>query len=79
MGKASADIYKEEPFPYKIRDKDDLKIYLEADERLSKVKLKIEYYDMTLKFCEEILKQISNRTYQIKNAIEWRRFTAGYG
>ena len=34
---------------------------------------------MTLKFCEEILKQISNRTYQIKNAIEWRRFTAGYG
>ena len=79
MGKASADIYKEEPFAYKIRDKDDLKIYLEADERLSKVKLKIEYYDMTLKFCEEILKQISNRTYQIKNAIEWRRFTAGYG
>ena len=35
--------------------------------------------DTMLKYLEEILKQISNRTYQIKNAIEWRRFTAGYG
>jgi hypothetical protein len=26
-----------------------------------------------------VLKQITNRTYQIKNAIEWRRFSAGYG
>jgi len=78
-GKATADIYAEEPFPYKVRDKEDLKLYLEADQKLSKTKLKIEYYDTMLKYLEEILKQVSNRTYQIKNAIEWRRFSAGYG
>tara|TARA_B100000427_G_scaffold146590_1_gene121884 strand:- start:145 stop:600 length:456 start_codon:yes stop_codon:yes gene_type:complete len=78
-GKATADMYAEEPFPYKVRDKDDLKLYLDADERLTKIKLKISYYDTMLKYLEEILRQVSNRTYQIKNAIEWRRFSAGYG
>jgi hypothetical protein len=79
MGKAETQVYIDEPFPYKVRDKEDLKLYLEADEKISKIKLKIDYYDTMLKYLEEILKQISNRTYQIKNAIEWRRFTAGYG
>ena len=79
MGKAETQVYIEEPFPYKVRDKEDLKLYLDVDEKLSKVKLKIDYYDTMLRYLEEILKQISNRTYQIKNAIEWRRFTAGYG
>ena len=62
-----------------MRDKDDLKLYLDADEKLKNLSLKREYYDMMLRYTEEILKQISNRTYQIKNAIEWRRFTSGYG
>jgi len=78
-GKATSDIYAAEPFPYKVRDKDDLKLYLDSDEKLSKTKLKIEYYDTMLKYLEEILRQVSNRTYQIKNAIEWRRFSSGYG
>jgi hypothetical protein len=79
MGKAETQVYIDEPFPYKVRDKEDLKLYLEADEKISKIRLKIDYYDTMLRYLEEILKQISNRTYQIKNAIEWRRFTAGYG
>ena len=78
-GKATAAVYEAEPFPYKVRDKDDLKLYLESDEKLSKTRLKIEYFDSMLKYLEEILRQVSNRSYQIKNAIEWRRFTSGYG
>ena len=78
-GKATADIYAAEPFPYKVRDKDDLKLYLDSDEKLSKVKLKIEYYDTMLTYLESILKVIQNRTYQIKNAIEFMRFNAGMG
>jgi hypothetical protein len=30
-----------------------------------------------LDYLESILKVIQNRTYQIKNAIEWQRFTNG--
>jgi hypothetical protein len=53
--------------------------YMDADEKLSNSTLKIEYYDTILTYIDSILKQISNRTYQIKNAIEFMRFTAGLG
>ena len=76
-GKAPAEAYAEEPFPYKIREKEALQKYMEADERLTKITLKVKYYDTTLKFLEEIIRAVSNRTYQIKNAIEWNRFQAG--
>ena len=78
-GKAPAEVYVEEPFGYKVREKDAIQRYMEADEKLSKVDLKIRYYDATLKFLEEIIRTISNRTYQIKNAIEWHKFQSGFG
>ena len=53
--------------------------YLDADEKLSGVSLKIDYYETMLEYLENILKQITNRTYQIKNAIEFMRFSAGLG
>ena len=78
-GKADPDVYVENPFPKKIRDKDTMQKYLDADEKLSQINLKIDYYETQLNYIESILKQISNRTYQIKNAIEWSKFIAGYG
>jgi hypothetical protein len=78
-GKADPDVYVENPFPKKIRDKETLQKYLDADEKLSSVCLKVEYYDTMLNYLESILKVIQNRTYQIKNAIEFIRFTAGLG
>ena len=77
-GKAPAEVYVEEPFPYKVREKDALQRHLDADEKLSKIEIKIRYYDVMLKFLEEVIKMISNRTYQIKNSIEFLKFTAGY-
>ncbi len=76
-GKAPAEVYAEEPFPYKVREKDAIQRHLEADEKLTTIDLKIRYYDTQLKFLEEIIKNVSNRTFQIKNAIEWNRFQAG--
>ena len=77
-GKASAEVYVEEPFPYKVREKDAIQRHLEADDRMNKVDMKIKYYDIMLKFLEEVIRAVSNRTYQIKNAIEWNKFQAGY-
>ena len=76
-GKADPEVYEKEPFPYKVREKDAIQRHLEADEKLTTIDLKIRYYDATLKFLEEIIKNVSNRTFQIKNAIEWNRFQAG--
>ena len=77
-GKATAEVYAEEPFPYKVREKDAIQRHLEADDKMNKVDMKIKYYDTMLKFLEEIIRNISGRTYQIKNAIEWNKFQAGF-
>jgi len=76
-GKADPEVYKEEPFPYKVRDKEGMQRHIEADEKLSEIFMKIEYYDTILKYLEEIIKMISNRTYQIKNSIDFLRFQSG--
>ena len=78
-GKADPDVYIQNPFPKKIRDKETMAKYLDADERLSGVSLKCEYYDVMLKFIEDILKMIYQRTYHVKNAIEYMRFQSGMG
>ena len=78
-GKADPDVYIEDPFPKKIRDKETMQKYLDADDRLSQSSLKVEYYDVMLSYIESILKMIANRTYQIKNAIEYMRFQSGLG
>ena len=72
------EIYEREPFPKKVRDKDALIRYMDADDRVSDANLKVEYYDVMINYTESILKQISNRTYQIKNSIEWHKFQAGF-
>ena len=77
-GKAEPEVYEEEPFPYKVREKDAIQRYLDADEKLNKLDIKIRYYDVMLKFLEDVIKVISSRTFQIKNAIEWHRFQAGF-
>ena len=78
-GKADPEVYQKDPFGKKIRDKDTMQKYLDADEKLSTSCLKIDYYDTMLVYLESILKVIQNRTYQIKNAIEFMRFNAGLG
>ena len=78
-GKADPEVFAENPFGKKIRDKDTMTKYLDADEKLSNSSLKIDYYDTMLVYLESILKVIQNRTYQIKNAIEFMRFNSGLG
>lgn len=78
-GKADPEIYVDNPFPKKIRDKDTLQKYLDADDRLSQSTLKVEYYDVMLNYLDGILKMIQNRTYQIKNSIEFMKFQSGLG
>ena len=78
-GKADPEVYVENPFPKKIRDKDTLQKYLDADEKLSDISLKIDYYETLINYLQDILKVIVNRTYQIKNAVEFMKFQSGYG
>lgn len=76
-GKADPEIYREKPFDHKVL-KPDIDKYLDADEDIIRIVSKIDYYQTMLSFIDSILKTILSRTYQIKNAIEFMKFTAGY-
>jgi hypothetical protein len=51
---------------------------MDADSDIIKSMSKLDYYQTMINYLDSILKTILNRTYQIKNAIEYMRFTAGY-
>ena len=65
-GKADPEVYEKEPFPKKVRDKDALIRYMDADERLSEANLKVEYYNVMINYLESILKQISIEHIKLK-------------
>jgi len=75
-GKADPKVYEEKPFHLKIL-KTDIDKYIDADEDIQKTSQKVVYLQTTVDFLERTLRQVSNRTYTIKNAIDWRKFTSG--
>ena len=77
-GKAPEEVYKEKgDFPLKLKTKDEERTFIEADEEFQKKKTEVEYYETVVDYLQEIVKQIGQRNFQIKNAIEWRKFEAG--
>ena len=77
-GKAPSSVYKEMPFDLKLTTKEEISMFIDADEDIRKIQYKLAYIDQTLVFLESVLKQINNRTFQIKNAIEWEKFKNGF-
>ena len=77
-GKAPSSVYKEIPFDLKLTTKEEISMFIEADEDIGKLKYKIVYIDQVIFFLDGVLRMINNRTYHIKNAIEWKKFQSGF-
>ena len=75
-GKAPAEVYALNPFDLKIL-KTDIDKYLDSDEELQRQKQKVDYLQTTVDFLDRTIRQISNRGFLIKDAIDWRKFTSG--
>ena len=73
-GKASSKVYKELPFDLKLTTKEEISMFIEADEDVQKLQYKVEYIEQVVYYLDSIMRQINSRTYHIKNAIEWKRF-----
>ena len=75
-GKASPSVYQAQPFNLKIL-RQDVDKYIRSDSEVVKLEQKITYLQTIVNYLEKTIRIISNRTFQIKNAIEWRKFTSG--
>lgn len=65
-----------EPFDLKVL-KQDISIYLDSDDDLNNIRDRIEYQKVKVQYLDQIIKSLNNRSYLLKNVIEWRRFTQG--
>ena len=57
--------------------KNEMDEFLQGDTELNTIKLKAEYLETMIYLLESILGQLKARDWQIKTAVEWKRFLAG--
>lgn len=65
-----------EPFDKRLL-RADVAMYLEADDDLIKLSDKIAFQKAKVDFLEAVLKSINGRQWNIRGAIDWRKFTSG--
>lgn len=57
--------------------KNEADSFVEADSDVVELSLKIGLQKEKVQFLESIIRTINNRSFQIKNALEWLKFTNG--
>lgn len=75
-GKASPEEYQNNPFPHKIL-KGDVHNWITVDKEIIQLEKQLEYYNIVIHNLNEILKQVHQMSFNIRNAIEYRKFTGG--
>jgi hypothetical protein len=75
-GKADAKIYATKPFDLKVL-KTDLSVYITSDEEVINAENKIGYLETVIDYIKGVIKSVDNRGFDIKHAIDWKKFEAG--
>ena len=68
--------YGWEPLPLKIL-RQDIPTYVDADQDIINKSLRIGYQESMVDYLESIIKQITNRGFQLKTIVDWERFRTG--
>lgn len=78
-GKMSQDELRElgwEPFAIRVL-RQDLDVYMDSDQDLVTLVSRIDLQKAKVEYLDSVIKQINNRNWVIRNAIEWRKFMSG--
>ena len=57
--------------------KNEMDEFLQCDQNLIELQDKVEYFKTVIYTLEQILRSINSRTWDIKTAVEWSKFTNG--
>jgi hypothetical protein len=57
--------------------KPDVDKYIRSDDEMIKLEQKVTYIQSVADYLDKTIRIISNRGFQIKNAIDWKKFTSG--
>jgi len=75
-GKADPEVYKKEPFDLNIL-RADIDKFLDADSALNICMLKVKVQEEKLNLLTEQVKSIMSLSFNIGNAIKWKKFLNG--
>jgi hypothetical protein len=64
-----------EPFRYTL--KSDVSTYMESDKDIIRLMEKKTYHDETIAVCESVMKELNNRTWQLREHMTHERFIQG--
>jgi len=64
-----------EPFQFIL--KSDINVFIDGDEELTKILEKRMAHKEAAKYCENVMKELHSRTFQLKSLIEWEKFING--
>lgn len=76
-GEADGKVYKEKPLGSYIKTAEKMKTFLEGDDDILALEGHIKCIDQVLYYVDNVMKQITNRGFQVKSAIEWEKFING--
>ena len=75
LDKDTLDKYGWSQFPYTL--KGDLATYMDADKDLSNASQVLHVHEEIVSLCESIIKELNNRTWQLKEICGWEKFIQG--
>jgi hypothetical protein len=64
-------------YDFKLTKDDTIKIYLPADDALTKLDNVRQFTIEKMKYIESVIKTLNQMTFTIKNMIEWQKFQQG--
>jgi len=64
-----------EPFPFTL--KADLGTYMDADDDIQRLKAKTYLHEECVSFTTSVLKELNNRTWQLRSFMDWEKFIMG--
>lgn len=67
-----------EPFRHTIL-KPDTGMFIEADQEVADLHAKVKLHEECVSFCTYVMKELNNRTWQMKEWMAWERFERGDG
>lgn len=76
-GDAPDAVYKAKPLNKKPLKSDIEKYYMDADEDYQKLEQQIVNQSLKVRLLEDQMKALSQRSFNIKNAIDWEKFKNG--
>jgi hypothetical protein len=63
--------------PFRFLLKSDMESYLQADPDIIEAKRKMINNEEAMEFCRSVVKELSNRTWQLRDYMAWERFISG--